>query len=92
MPYHYPLGGTDFAGVELSARHLTAQSVEEVDEETGEKRLVFYLGDEDNAAEIISDFGDPEVSARCLLDAADKLRQHAELIRSRERLRTAGWT
>ena len=90
MP-HYPIAGPEAALVELSAQHLTGRTAEEPDDDTGELRLYFYLGDEDSAVEISHEIGDPEEAARQLLAAAEAMRAHAELIRSRERLRTAGW-
>jgi hypothetical protein len=91
MP-QFPIGGPDAALIELSAQHLTGESVEEVDEGTGEKVLFFHFCDDVNAAEIHHDFGSAEEVAGRLLAAADALRKHAERIRYRERQRTAGWT
>lgn len=91
MPF-FPLGGPDSALIELSAQHLSGSSVDEPDEDTGERVLFFHLGDEECAVEIRHEVGDPELAAIRLLAAAEELRKHAERIRYRERLRTAGWT
>lgn len=88
----YQIGGADAALIELSAQHLSGRSVDEVDKDTGERESYFYLGDEESAVEIMHEIGDPEMAAIRLLAAAEEMRKHAEHIRYRERLRTAGWT
>jgi len=80
------------SSTELSAQHLFGETVEEVDEDTGEKLLSLHLGDDEEAVRITHEFGSPEEAAGRLLATAEAMRAHAERIRYRERMRTAGWT
>lgn len=76
---------------ELSAQSLTAESAEEVDEETGEKSLYFYIGDGESACEIRHDVGSPMVAVNRLRAAAAAMLEHAARIEQREG-RNLGWT
>jgi hypothetical protein len=80
------------SSTELSAQHLFGETVEEVDEDTGEKVLLFHLGDDEDAVNITHEFGSPAEAAHRLMAAADAMRQHAERLMYRERMRTSGWT
>lgn len=71
----------------LAAQHVTGRT----DEDDGE--LSFWIEDGGGVAvELAHEIGDPETAAQALLQLADKLREHAEQIRYRRRLHTAGWT
>lgn len=72
--------------IALSAQHVTGETTED------DGQLMFWIEDGESAVELTHEIGDPEVSARALLQLADKLREHAERIRRRHRLHTAGWT
>lgn len=74
--------------VSLSAQHITTDSVEAEDD--GEP--LFWIEDGETAVEICHEIGNDEAAARALVQLADALREHAERIRYRARLRTAGWT
>lgn len=93
MPYFYLSDVSSEPDViaELSAQSLTAESAEEVDEETGEKLLYLYIGDGESACEIRHEVGDPMVAVRRLRAAADAMRDHAARIEAREG-RNRGWT
>lgn len=70
----------------LAARHLV---VDDVDED-GEHFL--WIEDGATAVMVTHDIGDPEAAAQALIRLADTARAHAEQIRYRHRMRTAGWT
>ncbi|HTJ37412.1 MAG TPA: hypothetical protein VL738_29645 [Dactylosporangium sp.] len=78
--------------IDLSAQHLFGETVEEVDEDSREKILLFHLGDDEDGVNINHEFGDPEMSALRILGVAEAMREHAERIRHRARMRSAGWT
>lgn len=74
--------------IELSAIHLSGETVDEDDEDV----LVFHLCDELNGVDITHKFGNSEEAAHRLMKCAEAMRLHAERIRYRHRLRTVGWT
>jgi hypothetical protein len=71
----------------LSAQHLAG---EEIVDDDGV--LKFWLCDDEDAVEIGHEFGDPEASADRIAAAGQAMIQHAERIRYRARMRSAGWT
>ncbi len=71
----------------LSAQHLVGEPVEDED-----GVLKFWLCDDEDAVEIGHEFGDPEASAARIAAAGQAMIEHAERIRYRARMRTAGWT
>lgn len=71
----------------LSAQHLSG---EEVVDDDGV--LKFWLSDDEDAMEISHEIGDPERSAARIAEVGRALIEHAERIRYRARMRTAGWT
>jgi len=70
----------------LAAQHLSGETVEEDGE------ITFWLCDEEDAVELNHEIGDPEKAAERLEATARAMLEHAERIRYRVRMRTAGWT
>jgi hypothetical protein len=70
----------------LSAQHLAGETVEE------DGVLSFWMLDDEDAAEISHEFGDPEESAKRIEATGRAMIEHAERIRYRARMRSSGWT